>query len=454
MMRYTSFTYILFALILISGCTPTDNAESGPEFPCVDGISGGIYPCDNVSMYAHLTPQELGASFLNDIWGWTDPATGKEYAIVGVNDGVTFVDISDPGNPVVVGKLMESDLNAKYKIPSFIEAFPGCVVGIGDTERAKSIQKGSAWRDMKVFDNHVFVVSDAQAHGVQSFDLTKLRNFDGEVLTYTEDALYEDLANAHNIAINEQTGFAYVTGVTTAETCGARFATGLHILDVNDPKNPVFAGCYFDPDTEIQSYVNAGTGYIHDTQCVNYEGPDSRYSGKELCFSSAEGALVISDVTDKATPATIGFSGQSQMQYSHQGWLTEDQSYFLMNDEIDESNLGRNTKTYIWDVSDLENPVFVGHYTHETTSIDHNLYIRDDLVYETNYTAGLRILEIVDLANAELQPTAYFDTQPQKPNQRDVAYSGTWSNYPFFESGVIIVSDIEDGLFILQPEVE
>lgn len=453
-MWYRTLFFAVTALLITVNCTSTENSDLNVEFPCEDGTSAGTFPCENISMYAHVTAEELGGSFLNDIWGWTDSATGKEYALVGMNDGVSFVDVSDPNNPVVVGKLMESNLNAKYKIPTFSEAFPGCVIGIGDTERAKNIQMGSTWRDMKVFDDHMFVVSDAQAHGVQSFDLTKLRQYDGEFLTFTEDALYEGLANAHNIAINELTGFAYATGVTTADTCGSRQATGLHILDVNDPKNPTFAGCFFDPETEIPNSVNVGNGYIHDTQCVNYEGPDGRYAGKELCFSSAEGAVVITDVTDKSNPATVGFSGQSQMQYSHQGWLTEDQAYFLMNDEIDETNLGRNTKTYIWDVRDLEDPVFVGHYTHETTSIDHNLYIRGNLVFETNYTSGLRILKIKDLSNAELEQVAYFDTHPQQPNQQDQAYSGTWSNYPFFESGIVIVSDIEDGLFILQPEVD
>jgi choice-of-anchor B domain-containing protein len=452
--KATSIFTVVVATAFLWGCK-SSNSEFGPKYKCVDGKAADMYPCDNVSMYAHLTAEELGGFEVNDIWGWTDPSTGKEYALVGLTDGVSFVDISDPNSPVVVGKLEESNLSAKYKVPSFEEAFPACVLAIGTTERAKTVQQGSTWRDMKVFDDHIFVVSDAQPHGVQSFDLTKLRQYDGEMMTFTHDALYEGLANAHNIAINEQTGFAYAVGVTTAEQCGSRQETGLHIIDVNDPKNPTFAGCFFDPDTEIPNTVNIGTGYIHDTQCVNYEGPDSRYTGKELCFSSAEGAVVISDVTDKSDPYTVGFSGQSEMQYSHQGWLTEDQSYFLMNDEIDEANLGRTTKTYIWDVQDLEDPQFVGYYSHGTRSIDHNLYIKNDLVYQSNYTSGLQILEIDNLANAELNRVGFFDTQPGLESSGfEFGFNGTWSNYPYFESGVLILSDIEDGLFILQPEVD
>lgn len=417
------------------------------NFPCIDNVSSSVYPCDDINLYSHLTPEELGGSRLNDIWGWTDPLTNKEYALVGLTDGVSFVDISNPNSPVVVGKLLESDLNAKFKIADFDQAYPACTIGIGETEAAKALAEGSTWRDMKVFGNHMFVVSDAQAHGMQVFDLTKLRSYSGEFVTFTHDVLYDKFANAHNIVINEETGFAYAAGVTSAEMCGSRQETGLHIIDINNPTQPAFAGCFFDAQTEIDNGFSAGVGYIHDAQCVIYDGPDSDHRGKELCFSSAEGALVISDVTDKNSPLTIGFSGASQMQYSHQGWLTEDHEYFLMNDELDERNLGRNTKTYIWNVKDLENPTFVGHYTHSTSSIDHNLYTKDNRVFQANYNAGLRVYNIGDLSNLELTPIGYFDTQPSSDA---VGFDGTWSNYPFFESGIVIVSDIEDGLFVLR----
>ncbi|MFV1885586.1 MAG: choice-of-anchor B family protein [Balneola sp.] len=142
------------------------------------------------------------------------------------------------------------------------------------------------------------------------------------------------------------------------------------------------------------------------------------------------------------------------MQYSHQGWLTEDHSYFIMNDELDEANLGRETKTYIWNIEDLENPQFVGHYTHSTSSIDHNLYIKDGIIYQSNYTSGLQVLKMENLANAELSRIAYFDTKPGtgSVSQGSGGFSGAWSSYPFFESGIIVVSDIEDGLFVLKPD--
>ena len=360
---------LVFILSCLTGCTFDSNPSNGgmtdipktdlltANNPCENNLAADLYPCSNLSLYAHLTPIDLGGQQVNDIWGWFDIETSKEYALVGLTDGVSFVDVTNPNQPIVVGKLIESDLPSKYN--SFnLNDFPACNLGLGSSTTAKMVTQGSAWRDMKVFDDHMFVVSDAQIHGVQVFDLTRLRTFEDQFLSFKEDALYTKLGNAHNIAINEATGFGYAVGVTQADTCGSRNKTGLHIIDLNKPKNPTFAGCYSDPATEVNSLYSAGIGYIHDTQCILYNGPDDQYKDKELCFSSAEGAVVITDVDDKNNPQTLSTTSHPDMGYSHQGWLTEDHRYFLMNDELDELNLGRNTKTYIWDVSNVNEPTF------------------------------------------------------------------------------------------------
>lgn len=461
--KICGFPFLLLLVIAVS--CDLNNAEDDskeeadpvveiPEAPfqCEEGSANG-FPCENVSLYAQVSIDELSGQssgvFLNDIWGWTDPETEKEYALIGLTNGMSFVDISDPVNPVVVGRLPESNLNAKYKT-ILKDQYPACNLGLGETARSKSLTEGSSWRDMKVYDDHAFIVSDAQPHGMQVLDLTKLREFDGDVLQLQHDFLYDRLGAAHNIVINEERGFAYAAGVTQAEVCGSRSESGLHMIDINEPKNPEYAGCYID--TEPPRYANSvAPGYIHDAQCVIYNGPDTEHQGKEVCFNSAEGNVVIADVSDKSAPQTIGFERQAEMQYSHQGWLTEDQSYFLMNDELDERNLGRNTKTYIWDVQDLENPEFIGQYEHSTSSIDHNLYVKGNYVFQSNYNAGLQILDITNVATASLERVAYFDTQPASDAS---TFQGTWSNYPYFNSGLVILSDIESGLFIVKPELE
>lgn len=452
-MVHTKFIPFLTLLLFLTtaSCSLFENEQKiQVPYPCVDGKAQD-FDCENVGLYAHLSIFDLtGDSVgtrINDIWGWTDPETGKEYALVGYTTGVSMVDISNPAKPVVVGHLPESNLTAKYKrLP--VAEYPACNISIGNTSFSKALTKGSTWRDMKVYNNHMYVVSDAQAHGMQVFDLTKLREFKGKQLVFQHDALYDKFANAHNIVINEETGFAYAVGVTQAEICGSRDSSGLHMINIQDPGSPEFAGCYIDGSP---GNFRISEGYVHDAQCVVYNGPDTEHRGKEVCFNSAEGNVVIADVTDKSNPATLGFKRQVDMQYSHQGWLTEDHSFFLMNDELDELNLGRATKTYVWDVRDLEDPQFVGYYTHQTQSIDHNLYIKGRYAYESNYNAGLQILDLSGVAQANLERIGYFDTQPETdaPN-----FSGTWSNYPFFKSGVVVLSDMQTGLFIVKPTLD
>ncbi len=380
----------------------------GDEIHCVEG-QAALFDCKDVNITAFVPIAEIGGARgtrVNDIWGWTDPESGIEYAIVGRTNGTSFVDISDPHNPVYVGDL---------------PATPGSRIAI--------------WRDMKVYRNHVYVVADgAGEHGVQVLDLTELRAFSGEPITFDETFHYDGIHSAHNIVINEETGFAYTVGNSGGgETCGG----GLHILNLSTPSRPVFDGCFADPETGRRR-----TGYSHDAQCVIYQGPDVEHQGREICFGSNETALSIADVTDKAAPRTISSASYPKVAYAHQGWLTEDHRYFYMNDEGDEpQGLVEGTRTLVWDVQDLDDPILVTEYIAATTATDHNLYIVGNTMYQSNYDAGLRILDITDPENPV--EIGFFDTSP---------YEGgaSWSNYPFFESGVIAVTGTGDGLFLLK----
>ena len=99
-------------------------------------------------------------------------------------------------------------------------------------------------------------------------------------------------------------------------------------------------------------------GYIHDAQCVVYTGPDTRYQGSQICFGFNEDTLTIYDVTDKSNPKVIFRLGYQGSVYTHQGWLNADMTSLLLNDELDEqrgTTIGQRTRTYVWDISDLEN---------------------------------------------------------------------------------------------------
>lgn len=382
---------------------------------CADGVAGQ-FDCGNVDLLSFMTIEDLGGRDgvnMNDVWGWVDPETNREYALVGRTDGTSFVDITDPANPVLKGNL-----------PLTEGATP------------------NAWRDIKVYADHAFIVADnVGEHGMQVFDLTRLREDSDGPVTFTEDAIYDGIASAHNVVINEDTGFAYVVGSSGGgETCGG----GLHIVNIQDPLSPQFVGCFADPSTG-----RAGTGYSHDAQCVIYEGPDTEHQGKEICFNSNETALSISDVTDKENPVALSVAEYPNVSYTHQGWVTDDFEYFYMNDEIDElSGKVVGTRTLIWNITDLDDPLLEKEFMSENLSSDHNLYIQGDVMYQSNYMSGLRIFDISDRTNPV--EIGFFDTYPMGTDKP--GFEGSWSNYPYFPSGTIIVTSIGEGLFIVRKQ--
>ena len=311
-------------------------------------------------------------------------------------------------------------------------------VYVGELPRHEGT-RANVWRDIKTYADHAYIVADAAGfHGMQVFDLTLLRSVTTPPVTFAETAHYAGFGSAHNIVINEETGFAYAVGVSAfGETCGG----GLHMINIQIPETPRFAGCFAHPGTG-----RAATGYTHDAQCVVYHGPDTDYQGQEICFGANETAISIADVTVKGSPVPIASASYPDYGYVHQGWLTEDHRYFFQDDELDELG-GKvdHTRTIVWDVTDLDDPQVLTEYMGPTTSIDHNLYIKGNLMYQANYTSGLRVLDIRDVAHPV--EVAFFDTTPQNTG----SFGGTWSNYPYFESGNVIVGSDEEGLFVLQP---
>jgi choice-of-anchor B domain-containing protein len=390
---------------------------TGDDVRCEDG-QADQFECSQVDILSFLPVAGIGGgrgAETNDVWGWTDAQTGREYALVGRTDGTAFIDVTDANDPVYLGNLPKT---------------------LGS--------RGNAWRDIKVYKDHAFIVADgAGEHGMQVFDLTRLRDVTNAPVTFDEDAHYDGIASAHNIVINEESGFAFGVGVNSGgETCGG----GLHMIDIQEPTQPTFRGCFADPATG-----NNSTGYSHDALCIGYDGPDTEHAGKEICFGSNETALSIADVTDKDNPVAISSADYPNVGYAHQGWITEDHRYFFMNDEGDESNSVQagqpmpGTRTLIWDIEDLDDPVMVKEHFGSTFTIDHNLYIKGDLMYQSNYVSGLRILDVSDPENPE--EVGFFDTVPWS---EEVTFDGSWSNYPFFESGTIVVTSGKEGVFFLK----
>lgn len=372
---------------------------------CHNGMAGE-YPCSGIDMQSFVPIKELGSTLdASDIWGWTDPKSGMEVAIINMMDGTSFVDVTKPTAPVVLGFL-----------PTHRKAGTPVI-----------------WRDVKVYQDHAYIVSESKDHGMQVFDLTTLRGLsattDGAVRQFSETAHYAEFGSCHNIVINEDTGFAYAVGT---KTCRG----GLHIVDISEPTEPVFSSCYEED------------GYTHDAQCVVYSGPDDRFHEHEICFAYNEDTLTIVDVTDKDNLRMLARHTYDDAQYTHQGWLNDAQSHLLLNDELDEVD-GKSpfTRTLVWSVEKLDEPKWIDTFFSSEKSVDHNLYIKGNKAYLSNYCAGLRIYDVTDITSGTVKDIAHFDVNPDCATTN---FQGTWSNYPYFESGTIIVSSIERGLFVLK----
>jgi choice-of-anchor B domain-containing protein len=371
------------------------------------GGSGSNGPFDsmNVTLRAQLDFTALGhtGKWGNVVEGWRDPLSGRDYALMGLTNSTVFVDVTNPDSPSVLGYL-----------PSHT----------GD----------STWRDIKVYQNRAYVVSDSNgSHGMQVFDLTQLRGLSADkTRAFSETAHYNGVGRTHTISVNEVTGYAILNGTD-------RDSGGLHVVDLN-----VSSPTYLQKVGGFSS-----DGYTHEAQSWIYNGPDTTYQGREIAFAANEDTLTIVNMGVVSSMQQISRTTYPNRGYTHQGWLTEDHRFWVFNDELDERNISGSTRTrtHVFNVEDLDNPTYVGFYQHDTVSIDHNLYIVGDYAYLSNYSAGLRILHLHDVGSLDIHEEGYFDTYPGLDT--DTQFIGSWDNYPFFGPDKILISDINSGLFIV-----
>lgn len=342
------------------------------------------YDAQNIRLYSQITPQQLGATGGNDCWTYVSPS-GREYAIVGMYETTSFVEVTDPVNPVIV----------------HIETHRRSTTG-----------------DMKIYQHYAYSIGDG--YNLQVFDLSDIDN--GNVTRINERPY-----RSHNFGLNEESGFAYM--------CASSEGSGLVPVDLSDPTTPVAVG-----------HINPTGGHVHDMQVVNYNsGP---YAGREIAFCpSGYERFDIIDVTDKSDMFLVGSLEYPGLNYCHQGWLSADRQYFYLNDELDELNgYTGTTRTLVIDVSDISNPTLVSEFSTGRTATDHNLFWKDGFIYEANYASGVHVF---DARNDPLNPThvGWFDTYPE--NDSPGYGHGAWSAVPFLPSGTVVATDRDRGLFLL-----
>ncbi|TDZ68466.1 hypothetical protein CTRI78_v002114 [Colletotrichum trifolii] len=371
------------------------------------------FKCKDLDLYDFQPHAALGNSTGrgSGSWGWTAP-NGREFFAVGQYDGAAFVEVS---------------------------------------------KKGKLWREIKTYKHHLVVGSEAVGHGIQFFDLRKLLAVDpASPVTFSQADLTAHWSEAlpvgrsHNVVVNEERGYAVAVGAQPRRNLPCD--SGLQFIDLADVANPVYLGCA------------AGDGYVHDAQCIVYRGPDLKYWGRDICYGYNEDTLTVYDVTSKNTTSIISRTTYDGATYTHQGWVFDPnwQDFLVLDDEIDERNKTGPAAdgfpvTYFWDIRSLEAPKQTGIFKGTVRSVDHNQFINRGLSYQSNYGAGLRIL---DVSSVRRDPTAkgvrevaYFDVYPEDDNEPGGGlnnYVGTWSHYPYFKSGYIVINTMERGVWVVK----
>lgn len=417
---------------------------------CEDGIAAGVFPCHKVDLDAFVPLTDLDVTLVNDIWGWEDETTGMQIAIVGAFEGTVFLDVTDGQDPIHLGTLPPP--------PAVAENF------------------GNFWGDIRVYENVAYIGSEAWnfpeivagdvtgGFGVQMVDLTQFRGVTEKVDVELAGRI-DEIARSHNLSINVDTGRLYVLGSIFHDTPCAEDVVGSAVpigsggavvYDLTgDPLDPDVIGCL---DLEM---------YNHDVQCVVYDGPDADYTGREICVGSNGRAVRVYDATDMDDVRVLAtleyldvdFSGDTSdglfpgfpAYYTHQGWFSEDHTFFFLGDELDEGQQGIPRTTYIWDFTDLDSPQLVSNFSDGNTSIDHNMFVLEGLLYQANYTAGLTIYDAWKADKGGLTQRGYFDTFPVDDR---TDWIGAWGAYSFFGDGKVVVTSIYEGVFVLDSRAK
>lgn len=385
-------------------------------------------------MYDFKTHEELGSvdGEGSGSWGWTHK--GREFIAIGQTDGAAFAEITKGGKLVYLGRLPHQSLPV-------------------------------IWREIKKLGDYLIVGSEALNHGVQIFDMKKLLKVDPKkpkVFSTTDDiTLWNELpiGRSHNVVANEEKGYAVAVG---AQPRNDSCASGLIFINMDNPLKPYKSGCA------------PQDGYVHDAQCIVYRGPHKKYYGRDICYGYNEDTLTIYDVTNKKGPQAASIISRTPYvgaSYTHQGWVIDPnwQTHLILDDELDEGEIDPNRTapdspaidgfpvTYIFDITNLEKPKNTGYYKSKVRSVDHNQFVYNGLAYQSNYQAGLRVLDVSSIpwapSGKNVEEIAFFDVYPEDDNLEGGGEAlwdfGTWSHFTF-PSGYIVVNTIDRGAFVVK----
>lgn len=386
---------------------------------CVQGLAGQ-FPCRNVDLQAQIPLNQFTSRPLSaaNVWGFEDQNDGREYAVIGLQNGAAVVEVTNPA------------------IPRQVVTIPG---------------NASSWREVKIyqvfdvagnrFRAYAYITTEAEVSGLQVIDLS------GLPATATLATTLVDTGSQHTAYISN---IDYATNMALPGREALLFLAGSDVgtgswraYSLADPAQP-----------QLVSMAPSTAQYVHDatslhitdqrtTQCAAGHNPC------EVYVDFNENTVDLWDVSDKATPVLLSSTGYSDSNYTHSGWPTTDQRHIFIHDETEEINRGLFTQIYTMNVEDLRNPFIVASYQGPDTTTDHNGYVKGDLLYVSHYRRGLVVFDVSD--PEALREVANFDTFLE-PAGNSAGTDGAWGVYPFFPSGTVVISDISNGLFVLRDQ--
>jgi choice-of-anchor B domain-containing protein len=466
----------------------------------LDFSYSGVFPASNITLADRKTPSQLGFTdgpIMADLWGWTDPDDGREYIIATADAVHAPSAISGAEQAALIHQPMGGVAFARLNPEGEIQP-----LGVWRHPDIPLTDHG----DVQVFANHAYVSGEAVGYGLVIFDLTLLRNrvpctsatdcantllnavngFAVVKTTLTDTSgRAVSISDSHNLTIDETSGLMAIHAAGTFKEAaqGKRRERSTKILRI-DPANP--------KDPLLLHDLRKAS---HDGLIVRYWGPDTAHQGKRILllangykhtfvaanfievFNNPKNGLSIFQLT-KPDGETLDIKQISRVitydndDFGHQLALSEDHRYAFFNDEA-QTGQGGSARQIVYDVQSLKKPFVDFQCFHIEESVSHDAYVLGDYLFSGNYTSGLRVTDISSAENGmciqgRLNEIAYIDTEPRLNKITDELtfeiapgvvlksfsdFAGVWGNYPYFESGFIIVSDFFNGVFAVRLDM-
>lgn len=317
---------------------------------------------------------------LSDVWGYANDE--GEYALVGVFNGISVVDVTNASNPVELGFFQGPE---------------------------------SMWRDLKTWGDYLYCINDQDGDGGAGLQILNLE----ELISGSNNPTYIEnmglgFETAHNIYIDEN-GVLYVFGADYGE--GGALMYDL----IANPENPPLLGVFDDY-------------YLHDGMARG----DTLWGG-----AIDDGVFIVVDVSDKQNPFIIG-SQATPNNFSHNCWISNDGDYLFTTDEVSGAYVAAFD---VSNLSDIEEVDRIQAWSPQTNVIPHNTHVDGDFIVTSYYTDGVSVVDVSSPSN--MVEVGYYDTSDDYSGS---GFHGAWGAYPWLPSGNILVTDIEAGLFVLEPK--